>query len=82
MWKMSFTGGAIHDFDIVEDRYLVLYTGKNTIKIYEISMKIYWSYKMLLPLYEYTADFGFFKDSQHSVVRAFTGNFMVILMFT
>lgn len=83
MWKMKFDQDLIHDFDIVEDLYLVLYCDKNTIKIYEISMKIYWSFKMLLPLYEGNRDYGFFKgeESGGRVVRSIAGNFMTILMF-
>lgn len=50
---------VIHDFDIIEEKYLVLYKGTNEILIYEIYMQIYWIYKMTLPLYKEFENFTF-----------------------
>jgi hypothetical protein len=53
-WEQSFTeinGFVIHDFDILDGNFIVLYTGDNETLLYEIEMQIYWQYKMVLPIF-------------------------------
>jgi hypothetical protein len=40
------------NFDVFDGEYLVLYSGKNKIEIYEIEMYLHISYRMVLPYYK------------------------------
>ena len=47
-WEQSFPeikDFLIHDFDILDGNFIVLYTGDNETLVYEIEMQIYWQYK-------------------------------------
>ena len=52
-WEQSFleVEEDIHDFDILDGSFIALYTGENKTLVYEIEMQIYWTYKMVLPLF-------------------------------
>lgn len=53
-WEQSFpeiNDFLIHDFDILDGNFIVLYTGDNETLVYEIEMQIYWQYKMVLPMF-------------------------------
>jgi hypothetical protein len=46
-------------FDIFDDKYFVVYSGKNTIEIYLIETYLTLTYRMRLPLYKDYENFSF-----------------------
>ncbi len=71
----------IHDFDILEGNYILLYTGENETFVYEIEMQIYWQYKMVLPLYSQYEGYKYYSSSlNRHIVRSSVGRYLVILM--
>lgn len=72
-WSQDFDqyskGEEVHDFDIYNQDYILLYTGTNQTLVLEIEMQIYFAYRMTLPLYPAYEDYTYFA-SNGIVVRS------------
>lgn len=79
IFKNATEGREIHDFDIYNEKYLLLYTGTNQTVIFEIDMQIYFSYMMTLPLFPEFADSVYYSSSGN-IVRSISNGYLAILM--
>lgn len=80
--------GQIHDFDIISDKYFILYSGNNTIQVYDIINYVNLVYRRTLPFYEEYATFNMFgrffiplKVNDHIIKNVNDGK-IAILMFS
>lgn len=89
-WEQDFSsevspGQTIHDFDILEGSYILLYTGDNQTLVYQIEMQIYWTYRMVFPLFREYQNYTYYSSTaghfgQRRIVRSASSNYMAILM--
>jgi len=86
-WEQNFTefNGGIHDFDILEGNYIVLYTGDDETYVYQIEMQIYWTYRMILPLFEQYSNYQYFSSTVSSlverrIVRSYASEYLTLLL--
>jgi hypothetical protein len=69
----------VHDFDIYNQDFILLYTGTNQTLVFEIEMQIYFAYRMTLPLFPEYEDYTYFA-SNGIVVRSIYDGYLVQLM--
>lgn len=72
----------LKDFDIYDDKFMLIYLEPNTIQVWEISHFIYLQYKLTLPLYAKYSGYHFveFSDGKGGFPRNYhEGYFGVIL---
>lgn len=89
-WEQDFSdevgsNTTIHDFDILEGSYILLYTGDNQTLVYQIEMQIYWTYRMVFPLFQQYQNYTYYSTSkghfgQRRIVRSAYSNYLAILM--
>jgi hypothetical protein len=74
------------NFDVIGDEFLLVYSGRNTIRVYDLSwMRLDVAYKMTLPLYRDFETYEFFTYKDHSmqfksIVRSSHSNIFSCLM--